>query len=221
MNTPPLNTLACAASALALFAAPAAVGAQGDKSPEVQEKPDDAWISVSGTAKNIGADDFTLDYGEGSVTVEADDWDWTPEAAKLKDGERITVYGYIDDDLYERRSIEASSIFRHDEGEFVYADSIDEEGGYYSAPFYLSVEEPEGVTAHGDVESVNGREFVLDVGTMDVRIDTLSMAYNPLDEEGYQKVDVGDRVSVIGDIEESFFDDAMIDAESILVLRQS
>jgi len=36
---------------------------------------DDTWISLSGTVESVTTDAFMLDYGEGMVTVEMDDWD--------------------------------------------------------------------------------------------------------------------------------------------------
>jgi len=178
-------------------------------------------ITVTGKAKNVGADNFTLDYGDGDIVVEVDDWDWFTEAALIGDGDTVTVYGIVDDDLFERRTIEAGSVFLQNRGEFVFANAADEEDFYFTSPYFISVETPLGVTTYGDVTAIEGREFVLDAGGFGVRVDTIHMAYNPLDDEGYQQIEVGDRVSVAGDINDSFFDDTMIDANSIVIVSES
>lgn len=63
-------------------------------------KPDDTWISLSGTVQGVVADAFTLDYGEGMITVEMDDGDRDADGYKLVDGDKVTVTGVIDDDFY-------------------------------------------------------------------------------------------------------------------------
>ncbi len=53
---------------------------------------------------------FRLDYGEGLIAVEMDDWDWYDEANPIKPGDRVNVYGRIDADLHQKRTIEADSV---------------------------------------------------------------------------------------------------------------
>jgi len=114
---------------ICLFAlsAPAMAQAPDDK-PNPYLMPDDTWISISGTAVDPQAASFTLDYGEGTVLVEMDDWDWYGEAGGILDGDKVTVYGEIDDDFYELTSIEASSVYVESLGTYFYANSDDEEG---------------------------------------------------------------------------------------------
>ena len=44
------------------------------------------------------------------------------------------------------------------------------------------------------------------------------MAYNPLDDKGYQKIEVGDIVRATGKIDESFFEGRELMAESVVKL---
>jgi hypothetical protein len=44
------------------------------------------------------------------------------------------------------------------------------------------------------------------------------MPYNPLDDEGYQKVDVGDRVSVTGTMDYDLFEGRELVADSLVIL---
>lgn len=73
-------------------------------------QPDDTWISISGSVEAVSADAFTLNYGEGVITVEMDDGDRDADAYKLIPGDKVTVSGMIDDDFYETTTIEASSV---------------------------------------------------------------------------------------------------------------
>jgi len=72
----------------------------------------------------------------------------------------------------------------------------------------------------GTVESVSGREFILDTGTGEIQVDTISLGYNPLDEVGYQQVDVGDRVSVTGELDRDFFERKEILADTVVTLSR-
>lgn len=75
------------------------------------EKDNNTWISVSGTVKSVSPDTFILEYDKGTIPVEMDDWDNDADAYKVVTGDKVTVNGIIDDDLFERKSIEASSVY--------------------------------------------------------------------------------------------------------------
>ena len=115
---------------IALGLGTAAVGAPlaAADAPDPEDQPDGSWISMSGTVTAPTASAFTLDYGEGMVLVEVDDWDHYGEAAGLLDGDEVTVTGRVDDDLYESTSIEASSVYVEDLNTYFYASAADEEG---------------------------------------------------------------------------------------------
>lgn len=220
-----LTTTILAASSAALLTG---AGLAQDSTPGVQTgepepmtAPDNSFISLSGEVASAGLDSFTLDYGEGLITVEMDDGDFDADAAPLAAGDDVTVYGFVDDDFYEMRTIEASSVYNSDQNTFYYASGADEEDidmVLYSYPAVVYA--GPGVTVSGIVESVDGREFMLDHALgYDIEVDTADMDYNPLDDEGIQQIDVGDRVSVSGEIDEALFDNTELSANSILVLE--
>lgn len=62
------KVIACTMTAIALIGGP--VAAQ-----DPYARADDAWISISGTVALPTASAFMLDYGDGVITVEMDDWD--------------------------------------------------------------------------------------------------------------------------------------------------
>jgi hypothetical protein len=81
--------------------------------------------------KNVTPDTFTLDYGKGVVTVEMDDGHRDADAYKLFEGDKVTVNGKIDDDLYETTKIEASSVYVEKLGTYFYASPVDEEDVFF------------------------------------------------------------------------------------------
>ncbi|HKJ90985.1 MAG TPA: hypothetical protein VJ960_07625 [Oceanipulchritudo sp.] len=186
------------------------------------EMPDDAWISLSGEVESVYGDSFTLDYGEGLVTVEMDDWDWYAENYALLAGDNVTVSGVVDDDLFEVTSIEASSVYVESLGSYFYASPADEEDYIMTQPVY-TVTTPivvAEVEMRGTVKSVGERQFTLETGTTDLTVDTSNLAYNPLDDEGFQQIEKGDRVLVNGMMDSGFFGDMELDADYTVTLSE-
>ena len=179
------------------------------------EKPDGSYISLSGTVTSSTPSSFVLDYGEGLVTVEMDDWDWYGDAYGILPEDDVTVYGYVDDDLYETTTIEASSVYVEDLNTYYYASGADEESTAYVSTTWYDYD----YTVTGVVDSVNGREFTVDTGTRQMTVDTWQLGYNPLDDEGFLKIEKGDRVTVYGDLGLDVFGDREISAEAIVKLE--
>ena len=202
-----LYMLTCAA--VALLALPAAA-------EDPMTKPDDTWISLSGTVKSVTADAFVLDYGEGAITVEMDDGDRDADGYKLVAGDKVTVNGLIDDDLYETRTIEASSVYVEKLGTYFYASAADEEDVLVTVTTPLVISQ---LTVQGKVTAVTGtEEFVIDTGLRSLTVEVDEMPYNPLDDEGYQKIEVGDVVSVTGEIDDDVFEGRELVADSIITI---
>ncbi len=183
-------------------------------------KADETWISISGTAVDTKPASFTLDYGEGIVTVEMDGWDWYNKEFRVIEGDKVTVYGRVDDDLYETTSIEASSVYDKKLNKYFYANSADEEyNDDYDYWIVSDVIVPGTTIVRGTVTSVSGRDFTVDAGPRKLTVDTSTMPYNPMDDMGYTKVDKGDYVSVSGDIDVNFWKGREFIADTIVVLE--
>ncbi len=189
-----------------------------DEKPNPYSKDDGSWISLSGTVTSTAPDSFNLDYGEGIVLVEMDDWDFDQDGYNLLEGDEVTVYGAVDADLFETTSIEASSVYVKGFNTFYYASSADEES-LPAAAFVPSLDFD--LTLKGSVTSVDGREFTIDNGNNSIKVDTILMPYNPMDDEGYQKIRVGDRVSVTGDIDTDWWEKRELMAESVVTLKDA
>lgn len=196
----------------AFLAAPALAQ---DESPYA--KADDTWISIDGTVHTVSADEFELDYGPGTITVEMDDGDRDADAYKLAFGDKVRVSGRIDDDFFEETTIEASSVYVENLGTYFYADPADEEDTFvtYTTPITVS-----NTVIQGTVTDVDVEEFTVNTGARTVRVEVEEMPYNPLDDIGYQKIEVGDRVSVTGDMDTDFFEGQReLVAETIVTLH--
>jgi uncharacterized protein YdeI (BOF family) len=178
-------------------------------------QPDDTWISISGTVDAVSANAFTLDHGDGLITVEMDDGDRDADGYKLVDGDKVTVTGVVDDDFFETPTIEASSVYVASLGTYFDASAVDEEDSF------ITVTTPVVVSAtvvQGEVTEVDDEEFVVDTGLRKIRVEVDEMPYNPVDDEGYQKIEVGDRVSVAGQMDDDLFEGRQLVADSVTTL---
>lgn len=199
----------------ALVAAPTAALA-AEKAPYL--KPDGSWITLSGTVTSTADETFKLDYGGGLVTVEMDDWDWYDEDSGILSGDKVTVYGEVDDDTFENTKIEASSVYVENLGTYFFASATDEEN-FTDLDVAPTVPIDVGdLTITGTVQSVNGREFTIDSALQQMKVDTTLMPYNPMDNEGYQQIDKGDLVTVTGNTEYDTFEKQELMAESVVTL---
>lgn len=196
------------------LAAMLGMGAQAQKPYQQQEG---TWITISGTVETVLADSFTLDYGEGVITVEMDDGDRDADAYKLMKGDEVTVTGNIDKDFYDLTTIEAGSVYVKNLNTYFYASSVDEEDTYLTTywPAIITTQ----TVATGTVTSVKDEEFTLDTGPRRLTVEVEEMAYNPLDDEGYQRIEVGDVVSVTGTLDSDLFEDRELVAQSIVTLH--
>lgn len=180
-------------------------------------QPDDSWISISGTVETVSPDQFTLDYGDGIISVEMDDGDRDADAAVLEMGDEVTVSGLIDDDFIELATIEASSVYVEELGTTFYASAVDEEDAFVTVSPVVVVGD---LVVQGVVTNVTEQAFTLDNGPREIRVTVEEMAYDPLDDEGYQKVETGDLLSVSGHIDAGLFEGGEMVAESILELSR-
>lgn len=184
---------------MALVTAPAV----GDD-PKPYAQANNTWINIDGTVESVLADAFVLDYGPGLITVEMDDGDRDADGYKLVKGDKVRVSGMIDDDFFEARTIEASSVYVENLGTYFYASAVDEEDTFvtYTVPVVVGKTVLQGTVTDVDDEE----EFVLNTGNRLLRVEVEEMPYNPLDDIGYQKIRVGDRVSVTGRMDFDFFE---------------
>ncbi len=186
--------------------------------PNVADEGD--WISLTGTVLSAEQDSFEIDYGTGEIEVEFDDLFTTVDAdQELGVGENVIVYGYVDDDLFEGRVIDAEQVYVRERSTYYGENEVTDAQIFYVQPPANQIFEGEAVTLQGVVSDISGREFTLTSNGAEMSIDTVGMLYNPLDDEGVQQIQNGDRVVVTGEIDNNVFDEMEIAAEYITSLK--
>ncbi|WP_404361646.1 NirD/YgiW/YdeI family stress tolerance protein [Marinobacter sp.] len=183
-------------------------------------KPDGTWISLSGTVAETMDESFILDYGRGAITVEMDDWAWYDEHGDILENDRVTVYGIVDDDTFETATIDANSVYVENLGTYFYASPADEDSYQDIDPTPAVPIVPGDITVTGTITSIEGREFTIDSGLQQITVETIELPYNPLDDRGFQQLDLGDTVTVTGNMESDIFDRMELVAESIVTLDE-
>ncbi|GAK34733.1 hypothetical protein JCM17846_02480 [Iodidimonas nitroreducens] len=185
---------------------------------EVPTADNGEWVSLTGSVASVSGDRFTLDYGDDDLTVEMDDFDVYDENL-LEEGDQVTVSGRIDTDFVENKSLEASSVYVDTLNEYFYASAADEEDGYYSFVANDYWDGGDWISLTGEVISIDDNHFTLDAGLVEYVIDTDQMSYDPLDDEGAEQVEVGERVVVSGEFDTfNLYDDEDIEAQALTTL---
>ncbi len=186
-------------------------------SQEPHQKADDTWIQISGSIASVSPDSFTLNYGDGTITVKMNDADRDAKAYKLLPDDTVTVSGLIDDDFYESTTIDARSVYVQNIGTTFYASVTDEDTPRFTLSLPVEIAE---VTVHGTVTSVNpsANEFTINSAARLMTVETEDMPYDPLDAEGYQQIKVNDIVSVSGQLDSNFFEGQVLEAKYISTL---
>lgn len=184
-----LAALAIAVMPVSGAVAQTSVPAPATPAARVAAATDDSRISLAGTVVSTKPDSFLLDIGRHNVTVEMDDWDWFKEGKALKRGDRVVVSGRVDDDLWETKKIEASSVYVQNLGVTFYASGADEEDLASALVLVNPV-----TSASGTVTSVEGQEFTIGSANGPVRVDMTKLSVRPV-------LKVGDRVNAWGDLD--------------------
>lgn len=209
-------TRAGAAFGVALLFSTSAI-AMDQKSPA--ELEDDTYVTLSGTVGNIvDSDEFELVYSGGRIMVDTNDkWPalFVRDANEvLNTGDRVQVQGEIDDNFFAKKEIDATRIVHGNSTSYrVYSlnnNMVDPE-----AYTYVLGEEGESVAVTGNVMRVmDDQKFVLnyDSGTIQVDADDIAMSKT-------DRLTVGDRVTVYGQIDNDWFEKHEIDADRIVEIN--
>lgn len=216
-----LTTCSVVAIMVSAFAAPA-VAASDSAKDNPYTQPDGTWVSLSGKAIETEADTFKLDYGDGVITVEMDDWSWYEDPGEILEGDKVTVYGEVDDAFYDKARIEAASVYVESLGTYFYGpSSTDEEGVGDENDYWLSGEpiDSGGIDIRGTVSSVSEEAFTIDQGASKLTVETGDLDYDPLDDQGYVRINTGDYVSVSGEMDDDFLESRMLEAQSVLIIE--
>ncbi|MCL7744397.1 hypothetical protein LV476_05460 [Guyparkeria hydrothermalis] len=183
--------------------------------------PDQSALVLSGTAVETTPSSFVMDYGQGLITVEVDDWEWVEKEARgLIEGDEVTVYGRIDDDFSEARTIEASSLYVENLGTYFTAEPGDGEDVSVIPTLVFNVDSGMDVTGKVTSVSPGEKEFTIDSGARQITVDTTELNYDVLDDQGFQQIDKGDLVAVNGYMENDFLESMELKADSVVTFAQ-
>lgn len=213
------SALALPLSALAAQTPTSGAASQTQKNI-VKKSEDDSMIVLTGNVAEVRDDEFDMSYGGNTVTVELDRFGWDGEETRyLTPGESVTVTGFVDDDLFEGREIEAYNI-RLNTSMVYYYTTVNPEPVYYTQSMDRLPEEGTFVSMTGEIVNIDGSEITVENDSGKIKVDTAQLAYNPFDNDGMQKLEKGDRVYVSGDVNDNFYEKKEIQADSILELTQ-
>ncbi|HAD31806.1 MULTISPECIES: hypothetical protein [unclassified Methylophaga] len=174
-------------------------------------KENNSWISINGEVDSVSTDQFELDYGEGNITVVMEDDD--RKGYQLKKGDEVRVSGLMDDNFYNDSVIEAGSVHIKNANTYFYAGAMDEQ----DVDFTVMSPILRDTVIKGNIThvSLKDEEFTLDTGIQMLTVEVDEMLSNPLDNEGYLQLSVGDRVSVNGKIDNDLFEGRVFEAVSV------
>lgn len=208
--------------------APAAAVAKGtDKDGNVKFE-NNAYITISGTVGNITDDDeFQLNHTGGTVEVDTNDsWPDLFEASTgtgmLKTGDRVTVTGKVDNNLFSTNEIEAyritvadsnfSRVYTND----AYAPSYAEDyAAYNNVAYGAGLEDDQKVRLSGEVSRIiEDDEFMLTYSGGEIIVDV-----DDLDFTNAENLAVGDEVVVFGEVDKDWFQDKKVEADRVILSR--
>jgi hypothetical protein len=131
----------------------------------------------------------------------------------------VRVTGKVDHNLLADTTIEANSVYVENFGTYFFASAADDEDRLLTDPWPLQIS---STTLRGTVGSVEDDSFTVSSPGGSIRVETDSLAYDPLDDTGYQRVQKGDFVLVRGDLNTGFFGtDRELRASTIVVLQDA
>lgn len=170
-----------------------------------------AWIGINGTVGMVGPNSFFLDHGDSTVIVGL-----TGEILREYDfirGQKVTVYGKIDQDLFQKNVIKARAVVIEGSEGAEHTVIGEEDKVKVITASYV----PTSVI-HGMVTAVTEKRIVIDQGENKISIDTSELSFDPKDEQGRVQVKQGDLVTVQGVVERGLWDTRTMKATSLDVI---
>ncbi len=169
-----------------------------------------SWIGLEGTIRTVGARSFILAYDGGTLPVA-----YGGEALRqhqFQQDQKVTVYGWLDNDLFERKVLKASAISVHNEGGAQEVIGDDIAGALRQKP-------GTGTTVHGRVTGIDGRLITMDQANGRLVLDTQGMSYDPAQAQGHRRVEVGDVVTATGAIRDEFWSGRTMKVRTLDVVK--
>ncbi len=172
-------------------------------------------LMVRGVIKSIDqkGESFVMASNFGEIIVEVDDYDKDREIEWLRQGDRVVVFGRMDKDLFEKRSIEASTVYVQNLMLYVFVSDKDEEMNMLGDLFGADEKDP--IHLQGIVMQKSNSGFLLKTSYGVILVDVSQIHKIAPYEQGLKSIDVGDRLYVEGYVDDSFFSESKIMAKNI------
>lgn len=192
----------------------------GAAKPPPDDPGDGSKVALKGTVVALREGSFILNHGDGTISVEVDNWEQQDNADAIREGHHVTVRGTVDNDFWHRRLVEADSVYVEELQTTLTSPSpADEEEARNQRLVSSYGPIPNDIEVAGTVTSTRGDKFTIDNDQRRITVDTSFLENDPMDDSGYQQIDVGDFVRVSGDIGERTMDERVIAAKSLIVIE--
>lgn len=205
--------------------APAAAAVEGTEAGSVKFQ-NDAYITLSGTVGEItDGDQFKLNHSGGIIMVDTNDtWPDLFEVdadTLLKTGDRITVTGKVDNNLFAQNEIEAYQLtvdgptYNRVYTNSNFGPENDDSYMAYYGSYGAGLSDDQEVRLSGTVSKlVNNESFMLRYGNGEIRVETDDLEFTNAD-----RLSVGDEVVVYGEVDEGWFKKKAVEADRIILSR--
>ena len=187
---------------------------------KMSDLADQSPVVLTGTIGEIRDDEFDLNYGANSaITVELDRFNWTDNATDfLTTGQKVTIEGYIDDDLFEGREIEAYNMHIHQNATYYLTDTNNATPSDYAVNG-VSLEDGAYITVTGTVTEVHAAKFSIITSAGD----KFSVDAKDLDPplrltNGTYFVAPGDHVNIRGNFDMRYYQNKTVFADRVIKL---
>jgi uncharacterized protein YdeI (BOF family) len=214
-----------AAPGTAKSPAPAATAVEAVEDGNVKFQ-NDAYINLSGTVAAIkDSDTFELKHTGGSIMVDTNDT-WPDlfadnTATLLKAGDRVSVTGRVDNNMFSSNEIEAyqltvnGSTFDRVYTNQDYAPGNDDDYMAYYNSYGAGLEDDQDVRLSGKISRVIDTEsFTLRYGNGEIKVKT-----DEVDFSNTPNLKVGDSVVVFGEVDDGWFQKKELEADRIMLSR--
>lgn len=189
---------------------------QSNEALEAYKSSDNGeYISLNGKITDVQANGFNMDVDGENILVEMDDFDSFKEGYQLKVKDQVMVFGMVDKDFLEKRSLEASTVYVKNLNTHFFASSADEEDFQSYTTYYISPNDNMNVLVRGRVLSIADDMITLSTGVDKIRVSTKSMFFNPIDTRNYMDIAKNDYIEVSGMITPSYLEKKDIEAFTI------
>ncbi len=207
------NTLSALALTLALGSAMSAYAAT-----DPQALRNDSYVTLSGTiGKVLDGDEFMLKTAEGDIKIDTNDtWPGLFDNAAgtfLKQGDKVTVTGQVDDNYFTAKEIDAYSIsYRGQDYSTFYQtdDTTADQNTYYYYPFWYTYDDTNTRISGTVSEVVDNNTFRLNYTGGTILVDASDTQL-----DNANSLRVGDRVIVYGDVEDNWWQKRELEANTL------